>query len=180
MNETTTAAEWVSSLEAPLQRYARSLGLASHDAEDAVQDALISLVQTLEGKPESIQNPKAYAFTIVRNNANKRFRDRARRNEVEMPEDHPEQSAQPDKFEEPLLKKSFKQAYSKLSSQERDLIRKYYVEGWTYDRLGKEMGCSAQNVWKLLKKIVSKILAGELRKTLTQIDPEFAKELFTR
>ena len=171
---------WIAELQAPLFRFALSLGLATQDAEDVVQDALVALHRTLERKPGSIGNLKAYAFTILRNNANRRFREKTRRNEVEMPEEHPEQEVHLEKLEEPLLMESFKQAYAKLLPQERNLIQKYYVDGWTYDRIAQEMGCSAQNVWKLLKKIVSKVLAGELRKALHESDPDFAKELFTR
>ncbi|MEN8714582.1 MAG: RNA polymerase sigma factor [Verrucomicrobiales bacterium] len=171
---------WIAELQAPLFRFALSLGLATQDAEDVVQDALVALHRTLEKKPGSVENVKSYAFTIVRNNANRRFREKARRNEVEMTEEHPDQEVHTESLEEPLLMESFKQAYAKLLPQEREIIQKYYVDGWTYARIGNEMGCSPQNVWKLIKKIVSKILAGELRKVLHESDPDFAKELFTR
>jgi len=170
--------EWISDLEAPLSRYALSLGLSSHDAQDVVQEGLIALTGAMDKNRGSIRNPKAYAFTIVRNNANKHFRDRARRNEVEILEDHPEPREDLDKFDEPLLKETFRQAYAGLSESDRDLIRKYYLEGWTYEQLGEELGCTAQNAWKTVKKIVSQILAGEVKKALSKADPDFAKELF--
>lgn len=171
---------WIAELQAPLFRFALSLGLATHDAEDIVQNALVSLHRQLTKKPGSVENVKSYAFTIVRNNANRHFRVKAQKNEVEMPEEHPDQEVHMESLEEPLLMESFKQAYAKLLPQEREIIQKYYVDGWTYARIGNEMGCSPQNVWKLIKKIVSKILAGELRKVLHESDPDFAKELFTR
>ena len=170
--------QWVKDLEAPLSRYALSLGLSSHDAQDVVQEGLIALAGALDKNRGAILNPKAYAFTIVRNNANKHFRNRARRSEVEILEDHPEPEEELDKFEEPLLKETFRQAYAGLSDSDRDLIRKYYLEGWTYEQLGDELGCTAQNAWKTVKKIVSQILAGEVKRALSLADPDFAKELF--
>lgn len=170
--------DWISELEGPLTRFALSLGLSSHDAQDAVQDGLIALVQGLQKKPDSIRSPKAYAFTIVRNNANKRFRERTRRNEVEMPEHLPETPEEDDIYQEPVVKQSFQAAYANLSILERDLLNKYYVEKWTYEQIGSELGCSAQNAWKTIKKIVSYTLTGEVRKALTQADPELANELF--
>ena len=170
--------DWINELRSPLTRFALSLGLSSHDAEDAVQDGLIALVRTLEKKPDSILNPKAYAFTIIRNNANKRFRERTRRNEVEMPEHLPETPDEDDIYEEPVLKQSFQTAYSKLSALERNLLRMRYVERWTLKQIGAELGCSAQNAFKTIKKIVSNTLTGELKKALAQIDPDLANELF--
>ena len=178
VSENRTDESWVEELEAPLSRYALSLGLSSHDAQDAVQESLIAFLRILDGTPESIRNPKAYAFSILRNNANKRFFTRSRRNEVEIPEEHPAVEVENDLFEDSLLKQSFQTAYAKLSNKEHDLLQKYYVERWTYDEIGAELGCSAQNVWKTIKKIVSQILAGELKRVLTKADPDFAKELF--
>ncbi len=169
--------DWINELRSPLTRFALSLGLSSHDAEDAVQDGLIALVRTLEKKPDSILNPKAYAFTIIRNNANKRFRERTRRNEVEMPEHLPEIPDEDDIYQEPLIRKAFQSAYANLSVLERDLLQKYYVEKWTYEQIGSELGCSAQNAWKTIKKIVSNTLTGEVRKALALTDPQLAKEL---
>lgn len=175
--ESNNPEDWINELRGPLTRFALSLGLSSHDAEDAVQDGLIALVRTLEKKPDSILNPKAYAFTIIRNNANKRFRERTRRNEVEMPEHLPEIPDEDDIYQEPLIRKAFQSAYANLSVLERDLLQKYYVEKWTYEQIGSELGCSAQNAWKTIKKIVSNTLTGEVRKALALTDPQLAKEL---
>jgi len=54
------------------------------------------------------------------------------------------------------------------------------VEHRTYEEIGNEMGCTAQNAWKRIKKIVSQVLASGVRKELAQTDPDLAKELFTR
>ncbi|MCP5537695.1 MAG: RNA polymerase sigma factor [Akkermansiaceae bacterium] len=139
---------------------------------------MTALFQTLEKNPDSVRTPKAYAFTIVRNNANKRFRDRTRRNEVEIPEHLPETPDEDDIYQEPLVRQSFQSAYANLSTLERSLLQKYYVEKWTYEQIGSELGCSAQNAWKTIKKIVSNTLTGELRKALYQVDPDLANELF--
>lgn len=176
--ETNGHEGWICELQAPLFRYAVSLGLSSHDAEDAVQEGLIALARALDKHPDSIQNPKAYAFTSIRNNANKRFRERSRRKEIEMSDDHPAQEASEEPFENPVLVESFRQAFDKLSSTECRLLQQYYVERWTYEQIGSELGCSAQNAWKTIKKIVSQILAGELRNALTKADPELARELY--
>jgi len=175
---TTTQDDRLKELEAPLLRYAASLGLSTHDAEEAVQEGLVALARTMDKASEAIRNPKAYAFTIVRNLANRHFRMAARRNEVEMPEEHAETPELPDKFDDPLLKETFRDAFANLSAVERSLLERYYVERWTYEQIGAELGCSAQNAWKTIKKIVSQILAGEVRKALTKADPDFAKELF--
>ncbi len=177
-SEPNTHEVWIRELQAPLLRYAVSLGLSSHDAEDAVQEGLIALARALDRHPDSIQNPKAYAFTIIRNNANKRFRERARRKEVELPGDLPPQEAAEEPFENPVLIDSFRRAFAGLSTTERGLLQQYYVERLTYDQIGAELGCSAQNAWKTIRKIVSQILAGEMRKALTEADPELARELF--
>ncbi len=172
--------DWILELEGPLTRYAASLGLNLHDAQDAVQDGLISLVRTANKNPESIRNPKAYAFTVVRNNANRHFRERSRRKEVELPENLLALEANDSDSDEVPLMESFKVAYTKLSKIDADLLHKYYVENRTYEEIGTEMGCTAQNAWKTIKKIVSQVLANEVRKELAQTDPDFAKELFTR
>lgn len=167
-------------LKGPLTRFTLSLGLSVPDAEDAVQTGFIALTRAIEKNPASIRNPKAYAFTIVRNNANKIFRDRTRRNEVEIPENLPVAEEEPDDLQEPSVREAFTKAYENLSDSERSLLHKYYVLGWTYDRIGQELECSAQNVWKSIKKITSTVLAGEVRKTLSRTDPELANKLFNR
>lgn len=176
--ETKNPEDWIRELKSPLTRFALSLGLSIHDAQDAVQDTLIALTRALEEKPNDIRNPKAYAYTTVRNNANRWFRNRNRRNEVEMPEHLPETPDEDNIYQEPVLKKSFRSAYANLSVLERSLLQKYYVEKWTYEQIGSELGCSAQNAWKTIKKIVSNTLTGEVRKALNQVDPGLAKELF--
>ena len=170
--------EWIRELEGPLARYAASLGLNPHDAQDVVQDGLIALVRTVSKNPEVILNPKAYAFTIVRNKANKLFRERSKRKEVELPEELLTMEANDSDRDEIPLMESFHAAYLKLSPDDAALLHKYYVEHRTYQEIGNEMGCTAQNVWKTIKKIVSQILATEVRKELERTDPDFAKELF--
>jgi RNA polymerase sigma factor (sigma-70 family) len=171
--------DWIRELEGPLARYAASLGLNPHDAQDAVQDGLIALVRTVSKNPETVKNPKAYAFTIVRNNANKLFRERSKRKEVELPEEILALEANDSLHDEIPLMESFRAAYSRLSQEDAALLHKYYVEHQTYQDIANEMGCTAQNVWKTIKKIVSQILATEVRKELERTDPDFAKELFT-
>ena len=95
-----------------------------------------------------------------------------------MPEHLPETPDEDDIYEEPVLKQSFQTAYSKLSALERNLLRMRYVERWTLKQIGAELGCSAQNAFKTIKKIVSNTLTGELKKALAQIDPDLANELF--
>lgn len=180
LSKTGVGDDWIRELEIPLTRYAASLGLNPHDAQDAVQDGLTALVRTLEKKPESIRNPKAYAFTIVRNNANKHFRNRSRRKEVELPDDLLTPEANDSGHDEVPLMESFQIAYSKLSKVDAGLLHKYYVEHRTYEEIGNEMGCTAQNAWKTIKKIVTQVLANDVRKELEQTDPDLAKELFTR
>lgn len=180
LSKATDRNDWIRELEGPLTRYAASLGLNSHDAQDAVQDGLITLVRTMDKNPDSIKNPQAYAFTVVRNNANRHFRERSRRKEVELPADLLAHEANDSGNDEVPLMESFRVAYSKLTKEDADLLHKYYVERQTYEEIGNEMGCTAQNAWKTIKKIVSQVLANEVRKELEQTDPEFAKELFAR
>ncbi len=47
--------DWIRELEGPLTRYAASLGLNPHDAQDAVQDGLIALVRAVSKNPEAIK-----------------------------------------------------------------------------------------------------------------------------
>jgi RNA polymerase sigma factor (sigma-70 family) len=172
--------QWIRELEGPLTRYAVSLGLNSHDAQDSVQDGLITLLRTMGKNPDSIKNPKAYAFTIVRNSVNRHFRERSRRKEVELPTDLLAIESNDSNPDEVPLMESFQVAYSKLSKVDADLLHKYYVEHRTYEEIGNEMGCTAQNAWKTIKKIVSQVLASGMRKELERTDPDFAKELFNR
>lgn len=180
LSKASDSNELIRELEGPLTRYAASLGLNPHDAQDTVQDGLITLVRTMDKNPDSIKNPKAYAFTIVRNNTNRHFRERSRRREVELPADLIALEANESNHDEVPLMESFRVAYSKLSKGDADLLHKYYVEHRTYEEIGNEMGCTAQNAWKTIKKIVSQVLASGVRKELEQTDPDLAKELFSR
>lgn len=179
-SKATDRNDWIRELEGPLTRYAASLGLSSHDAQDAVQEGLITLVRTMDKNPDSIKNPQAYAFTVVRNNANRHFRERSRRKEVELPADLLALEANDSGHDEAPLMESFRIAYSRLTKEDADLLHKYYVQHQTYEEIGNQLGCTAQNAWKTIKRIVSQVLANEVKKELEQTDPEFAKELFTR
>lgn len=166
-------------LKPQLLRYAQSMGLSAHDAEDAVQDGLIAMSQRIDQDAASIRNPKAYAFTVVRNNAFQKFRQQSRRNEVELTEDHQQEGeTPPDAIEEPALAEAFRKAFTSLTKMQRQLIQKRYFEQMTLDEIGAELGCTPQNAWKLLKKTTSVVLKGEVRVALTEIDPDLANELF--
>lgn len=166
-------------LKPQLLRYAESMGLNAHDAKDAVQDGLIAMSQRFERDAASIRNPKAYAFTVVRNNAFQKFREQSRRQEVELTEfNQREDEGPPDAMEEPQLAEAFRKAFASLTTMQRELLHKRYVEEMTLEEIGAELGCTPQNAWKLLKKTTSVILKGEIRTALTEIDPDFAHELF--
>ncbi len=99
------------------------MSLSAHDAEDAVQDGLIALLQRIEQDAASIRNTKDYAFTVVRNNAFQMFRERSRRQEVELTEfNQPEGEEPPDKMKEPQLEEAFRNVFPSLSTMQRELL----------------------------------------------------------
>ena len=169
--------DFIRELEAPLQRYACGIGLSQHDSEDVVQEALLRFTKALQ-QNRSIRNPKAYAFAIVRNCAMQKLRQSSRRKEVEISDEHPNEPDQASIFEDPSLKEAFRRAYAGLSAPDRVLLRKYYCDGWNLREIGEELGCSPQYVWKVLKKVVTQTLAGEVRNALNESDPHLAEELF--
>jgi len=133
-------------LKPQLLRYAQSMGLSAHDAEDAVQDGLIAMSQRIDQDAASIRNPKAYAFTVVRNNAFQKFRERSRRQEVELTEfNQQEDEAPPDAMGEPQLAEAFSKAFASLTKMQRQLLQKRYVDEMTLEEIGAELGCTPQN-----------------------------------
>lgn len=166
-------------LKPQLLRYAQSMGLGAHDAEDAVQDGLIAMSQRIDQDAAGIRNPKAYAFTVVRNNAFQKFREQSRRQEVELTEfNQREDEEPPDAMKEPQLAEAFRKAFASLTTMQRQLLQKRYIDGLTLEEIGTELGCTPQNAWKLLKKTTEVVLKGGIRTALTEIDPDFANELF--
>jgi RNA polymerase sigma factor (sigma-70 family) len=168
-------------LQPQLMRFAQALGLSSHDAQDAVQDAILAIQRTLE-KSDGIENLKAYAYRVVRHNVYGRFRQRNRRKEVEFMDHHleAEESTAPDKFDDPIVNAAFAKAYAGLTEAERALIRMRYVQNRTLAEIGAVLGCTGQNAWKSIKRIIEVKLRSALKQAIEESDPDFAREIFPR
>ena len=112
-----------------IQRYARCLSGHRSDADDLAQECF---VRALAHEGKSIENPKAYLFTILRNAALDRFRQKQRGAIDPSFEQASAQLSCQAVQHEALMQRDLMRRIRLLSPDQREMVRLVCLEGLTY------------------------------------------------
>jgi RNA polymerase sigma-70 factor (ECF subfamily) len=140
-----------------MRRYARALTRNPDDADDVVQDALVSaLAKQHQFQPGT--NLRAWLFTIIRN----AFHDRIRRNrkQVAMPLDeglHPSTEASQ---EQHVRCGEVARAFRRLPTNSREVIGLVVFEGMSYEQTAVILGVRLGTVRSRLSRARSMLSAS--------------------
>jgi len=145
------------SFYASLLRYAAHITGSLDVAQDVVQEAFMRLYRALR-EGQAIQNPKAWAFTVVRHESGARLRrrndERLAHQGLEVLDDLPM-----GRWSDPVAgfeNDDVARLSSLLSKREQEalLLR---MEGLKYREIGGELGLSIQSVSTLLSRALRKL-----------------------
>lgn len=134
------------------------------DAQDAVQDVFIKLWKSKD-KLDSIYNPEAYSYTLIRNVCIDKLR-RARK--TVQPESMEEDSGDdpPDKIlaEKEALRKTMQHIES-LPDKQREIVKMRIFEELEYDEIAKKLGISEINT-RVQLSLARKTLKSKMKEEL--------------
>ncbi len=124
----------------------------SHDAEDAVQQAFISIAKNIK-KISEVECPKtrSYIVTIVENKAIDLLRAKARRGEIELNEDT---NGLPIEY---TGDNSLAACILKLPVRYREVILLKYEQGYSTREIAKILNLTESNAGKLLQRAKNKL-----------------------
>ena len=124
----------------------------SHDAEDAVQQAFISIAKNMKNISEvECPKTKGYVVTIVENKAIDLLRAKARRGEIELNEDTGGLSI------EYTGDNSLAACILKLPVRYREVILLKYEQGYSTREIAKILKLTESNAGKLLQRAKNKL-----------------------
>ena len=124
----------------------------SHDAEDAVQHAFISIAKNMKNISEvECPKTKGYVVTIVENKAIDLLRAKARRGEIELNEDTGGLSI------EYTGDNSLAACILKLPVRYREVILLKYEQGYSTREIAKILKLTESNAGKLLQRAKNKL-----------------------
>ncbi|MBD5265603.1 MAG: sigma-70 family RNA polymerase sigma factor [Bacteroides sp.] len=137
------------------QMYAEALRILRDpaEAEDAVQDVYTRLWERRK-ELEGISNPRAYAFTMLRNHCISLFNSNARRHVDKPAEGLPEETG-PNLGDEIDTRDRVSKIFGligNLPDNQRRIITMHDVEGRPKEEIEKATGLSAANVRQLLSR----------------------------
>lgn len=127
---------------------ALSIVRASADAEDVVQDAMVSAFTELESCRESARFP-GWLLSIVRRAALMSLRKRGRARRVEDVA-APADEAAPASGGDVLLRERLLAAAGALSDRQAEVLFLHDLEGWTHPEIGDALGVSEVNARQIL------------------------------
>lgn len=124
----------------------------SHDAEDAVQQAFISIAKKMKNISEvECPKTKGYVVTIVENKAIDLLRAKARRGEIELNEDTGGLSI------EYTGDNSLAACILKMPVRYREVILLKYEQGYSTREIAKILKLTESNAGKLLQRAKNKL-----------------------
>ena len=124
----------------------------SHDAEDAVQQAFISIAKNMKNISEvECPKTKGYIVTIVENKAIDLLRAKARHPEIELNEDTGGLST------EYTGDNSLTSCILKLPARYREVILLKYEQGYSTREIAKILKLTESNAGKLLQRAKNKL-----------------------
>lgn len=134
------------------------------DAQDAVQDVYIKLWNS-RNKLDSIVNPEAYSYTLVKNVCIDRLR-KARKTVQESVLEERSGDDPPDKefADREALRKTMK-CLTKLPEKQREIVRLRIFEELEYDEIAERLGISEINTrvqLSLARKTLKSIMRDEI------------------
>ena len=140
----------------------------SYDAEDAVQQAFIRIMDYLKGIDENdTRKTKSYLSIVARNMAVDIYRKKKREmmhtisyDEHELFIEDPEGQAFEDEEDDHSLEEALARALKKLPMKYADVVRLTYVHELSSDKVGEILNISADNVRQRLVRARKKL--GEL------------------
>lgn len=131
-------------LHGPLVRYARTL--ASEGAEDAVQDAFLTLWRR-RAALDPARSVQALLYTAVRNALLNRRRDVARRGELHETMDAPDAPPPPDaEAAAALLGERLRAWLDELPERQREAFGLSRFDGLSHAEIAEVMACSVKTV----------------------------------
>lgn len=134
------------------------------DASDAVQDLFLKLWNTRE-KLDSVQNPKAYAITLIRNLCIDRIRSAKRFFALRCEEDLPEagfMASEPDILASREKLRRVLAIIEGLPDRQRQLVRLRLLEGMDYSRIARKTGITENNA-RVLVSIARKTIKEQMK-----------------
>lgn len=144
-------------LSESLYRVAFRLLGTQEDAEDAVQDLYLKLWAG-KGSLDTVYNPKAYCISVLRNICIDRIRrEKAHRTEDGIEEADGTQNDICDKIEQREKLEEVARLSSKLSPNQKTLLRMRIFEDLSYEEMAKRTGMSKLTMRVLLSQAKSKI-----------------------
>ena len=140
-----------------LYRFALCTMKNSHDAEDAVSEAVMNAYEHIASL-RSEESFRSWIFTILVNVCRKRLKKQARQT---VKEDaaffEREEETEPGKSPEYELSMDLKKAFSVLSEEERAVIGRSGVSGYRSDEMGRMLGLKVSTVRSKRKMALRKM-----------------------
>lgn len=144
-------------LSESLYRVAYRLLGTQEDAEDAVQDLYLKLWAG-KGSLDAVYNPEAYSISILRNICIDRIRrENGRRAENVIEEAAGTQNDSSEKIEQREKLEEVARLCSKLSPNQKILLKMRIFEDLSYDEMAERTGMSKLTMRVLLSQAKSKI-----------------------
>ncbi|MDO5442407.1 MAG: sigma-70 family RNA polymerase sigma factor [Bacteroidia bacterium] len=134
------------------------------DAQDAVQDVFIKLWKSRD-KLDSIKNPEAYSYTLIKNICIDRLR-RARKNVLSGELEERSGDDPPDKelSDREALRKTLA-CIEELPEKQREIVRMRIFEELEYDEIAEKLGISEINT-RVQLSLARKALKSRMRNEL--------------
>lgn len=154
----TAFATLVKLLQGPLLRYVTTLTQDPDRAQDAVQEAFLSLVHTNGTLPD---NPRAWLFRVARNRAQdstkKEARMRTREKRAAVPELTP---PVPFPVEQREQNDALQRSFGALPTEIREVLTLKIHEGMSYRQIAEVTGLSLSKVSQLIHRGLKRLASG--------------------
>jgi RNA polymerase sigma-70 factor (ECF subfamily) len=133
-------------------------------AEDAIQEALTRAVENCPpGYFKSYEHFRRWVVVVARNHLVTEWRSFCRQQPLVAADTVPDRTDDGSAERIELVR----QAIEALPAEERELVRRYFEEDWTYKQLAEGLGCSITNAWKRIRRALAQV-----RKWLLRTDPD--------
>jgi RNA polymerase sigma-70 factor (ECF subfamily) len=151
----------VARYEGPLLRYAARILQNSDEAQDAVQEAFLSLIRSWNGELKPSPKLESWLYKVTHNYAISLLRKSSRMERFRPQEEETMGGiTQPDRGEEFRISDAAREAMralQKLSPREQQLIILKFFEGKSYNEIAEICGLSIGNVGYILHNALRKL-----------------------
>lgn len=143
-------------LQEDLYRVAYYILESQQDAEDAVQDLYLRLYDGLDAL-DSVNNPRAYCITLIRNICIDRIRKTRLSGTDNLPQVPISETPQDERLSQRQQLKEILGRMSRLSKREQEVLKMKVFDGLSYDEIQARTGLSYLNLRVVLSNARRKL-----------------------